>query len=58
MAKLNDNKKNQQQDLQLDMKNLENLPDNIKYFPTNGGVLCVAVDQAGKAIALTYVPKQ
>jgi hypothetical protein len=58
MEKSNHNQNTQQINLQLELKNTANLPENIKFFTTNGGTLCVAVDQAGKAIALTYVQKQ
>ncbi len=57
MEKSNDKQKNQQQDLQLELKNLGNLPGNIKLFQVSAGTLVVAVDQADRAIALAYVPK-
>lgn len=45
-------------DICLGLKSLENYPTNIRSFPINNGSLVVAVDQTGRAIALTFVLRQ
>lgn len=39
-----------------DFKTLADWPPNIRRFNSNKGALFIAVDQSGRAIAMTFVP--
>lgn len=40
-----------------DLKTVADWPPNIRRFDGNKGTLFIAVDQMGRAIAMTFIPK-